>query len=198
MINKDLLKDIRPEAKTENMIIQELKDELLIYNLQTHQTFCLNKTSAMIWQNCDGKKTVHEISLLVSLKLNIAVNEDLVLLALNKLQKEKLLIDSKKSNELLKGVSRRELIHQTALASLTVLPLVYTVLSPTAAQAGSGSCSNPAFDSCVTDADCLTSPTGDTCDENCCITGGFIMGCINTPTNSCPSTPPGCDPIFGC
>jgi hypothetical protein len=55
------LKDY-PHSRTKELVVQELKGELLIYDLSTNKAFCLNETSALVWQLCDGKSSISEIS----------------------------------------------------------------------------------------------------------------------------------------
>ncbi len=47
-----------PLARKNELIIQELPEELLVYDLARHKAHCLNKTSAFIWKHCDGETTV--------------------------------------------------------------------------------------------------------------------------------------------
>ncbi len=52
---------IVPKARKENLVVQELDGEVLIYDLNTNKAFCLNEASALVWQACDGNKDVSEI-----------------------------------------------------------------------------------------------------------------------------------------
>ena len=61
---------ILPAVKKENIVVQELDNEVLIYDLKDNKVFCLNAASAIIWQLCDGTKTVSEISQTAEKKLN--------------------------------------------------------------------------------------------------------------------------------
>jgi len=53
---------LKPESRQSGLVIQELGGEILIYDLREDKAFCLNATSALVWQACDGNKTVGEIS----------------------------------------------------------------------------------------------------------------------------------------
>ena len=55
-----------PHAVTENIIMQELEQEILIYNRQNNQALSLNKTAACVWQSCDGQRTIDQIRAEVS------------------------------------------------------------------------------------------------------------------------------------
>ena len=47
-----------PKARHNKLVIQELEDEVLVYDLERNQAHCLNRTAALIWEHCDGKQTV--------------------------------------------------------------------------------------------------------------------------------------------
>ncbi len=114
-----------PVARKEGLVIQEMPDEVLVYDLETNKAHCLNQTSAFVWKACDGKKSVVEISKL----LGNSVPEDLVWLAIDQLS-EKNLLESKLSLSS-KGQSRREVIKKIGLASVIALPFVASLAAPT-------------------------------------------------------------------
>jgi len=82
----------KPLSKKEDLVIQELPGELLIYNLSTDRAFCLNETSAFVWKQADGKNTVGEIKTLMENEFNAPVNEDLIWLALDQLGRNSLML----------------------------------------------------------------------------------------------------------
>lgn len=139
-----------PLARTENIVIQELENEVLIYDLNLNKAFCLNQTSAIIWQLCDGTKTVSEISQAVSQKFATTVAEDVVWLALEQFKKDKLMANEFKS--VLAGVTRRAAIRKMGLASAIALPVIVSIIAPTSASAATLDCS------CVVPGDCLAKP----------------------------------------
>ena len=96
-----------PKTRQSNMVQQELESEVLIYDLISHKAFCLNKTSALVYQLADGTKTVAEISRLMSIKLKSKVPEDLVWLALNELKNNNLLEYEAEVSNHFAGLSRR-------------------------------------------------------------------------------------------
>lgn len=54
------MKETYPEARHSNIVVRELEDELLIYDLLIHKAYCLNQTSAMVYRLCDGKSSVQK------------------------------------------------------------------------------------------------------------------------------------------
>lgn len=135
MESKNILK-----ARQEDIVVQELENELLIYDLRTDKAFCLNETSALIWQTCDGTKSVSEISREISEKVNSPVSENLVWLALDQLSKDDLLSDRQPVVSKFDGLSRREIIKKVGLTSMVALPLISSLVSPRAAMAQSAVC----------------------------------------------------------
>lgn len=150
----------KPKTRNENIVIQEMNNEILIYDLKDNKAFCLNETSAMIYQLCDGTKTIADISSLMSQKLKTLVNEDLVPLALDELKRDGLLEHAEGFDNYCAGFSRREMVRRAGLASMVALPLVLSIIAPHAVQSASTClglgipfCSpapQPDFNACVT------------------------------------------------
>lgn len=127
-----------PKSRTTNILVQELDKELLVYNLQINKAFWLNETSAIVFQLCDGKNSIADISDSMSRKLKKLVSEDFVRLALNELKKDNLLENSDELKDFFGGMSRREMVKKVGLASMIALPMVSSVVAPNAAMAQSG------------------------------------------------------------
>lgn len=127
---------IKPLARREGLIVQELPDEVLVYDASNDKAHCLNQTAALVWKHCDGKTGIADIVKIVGKELNAPVKDEFVWLALDQLEKEALL--EQETNFSLKtlGVSRREAIKRIGLASVIALPIVTSLLNPMSAQAG--------------------------------------------------------------
>jgi hypothetical protein len=128
----------RPKVDSANYVIQELPDELLLYNLSTNKVFALNRTSGFVWQNCDGEKTVREIAEALEVKLNENVPEELVWLTLERLQNSHLIEINEDTVVREIKVKRREILKKAGLATMAALPLVSSLTAPPAASAQSG------------------------------------------------------------
>lgn len=127
-----------PKTRTENIVVQEIENEILIYDLETNKAFCLNETSALIYQLCDGKKSVEEISQHIKQKLNQPISEDLIWLALDNFKKDNLFEEGEQIEIDFGGLTRRQIIKKVGLASMIALPVVASVIAPSAAMAQSG------------------------------------------------------------
>jgi hypothetical protein len=128
---------VAPQSRKNEIVVQDLNGEVLIYDLKSNKAFCLNETSALVWQACDGTKSVSEISQAISKKLNEPANEDLVWLALDQLKQENLLENSDEIASGFNGMSRREAIRKVGLGTMIALPFVTGLIAPSAAMAQS-------------------------------------------------------------
>lgn len=159
-----------PLSRREDLVVQELNDEMLIYDLKKNKAFCLNATSAMVYGFCDGTKSVSDISKAVGTKLNLPVTDELVWLALDQLRDENLLENNRKLESKFEGFSRREAIKKVGLASVIALPVVSSLVAPTAASAQSGC--TPVGGSCgAGQPGCCP---GSTCIAGVCDDGGTV------------------------
>lgn len=125
---------MKPIARRDDLVIQEVGGEILVYDLRTNKAICLNQTSALIWQNCDGKKDAVEIAQGIEKKLGSNVSEDFVWFAINQLKDESLL-DNDISINKFEGMSRREVVKKIGLTSMIALPVVASLIAPMAIHA---------------------------------------------------------------
>lgn len=140
----------KPISRKANIVVQNLENEVLIYDLTINKAFCLNQTAGLVYQLCDGKRTVAEISDLMSIELKTLVSEDFVWLALDGLKKDGLLENADELTNHFGGLTRREIVKKVGLASMATLPLISSVVAPSAVMAQSetcpvGMCINGAF-----------------------------------------------------
>jgi hypothetical protein len=145
-----------PQARGEKLLVQELGDELLVYDLERDKAHCLNRTAALVWQHCDGHTTLPELAQHVNKELKTEAGEEIVGLALKQLSQRRLLESEAAWME--RAVSRRALLLRLGVLAVT-LPLVTTIVAPTALAAAScgvpcsmGSC--PAGCTCCVDNIC--------------------------------------------
>jgi hypothetical protein len=65
-----------PLARTEKLIIQEVDDELVVYDREKNISHCLNRMAAIVWSFCNGQNTVEEIATLLEQELYISADDD--------------------------------------------------------------------------------------------------------------------------
>jgi len=124
-----------PRARQNDLLIQEVLDETLVYDQHTHQAHCLNNSAAIIWKACDGNTSVSALARLVGTDLDNDAAHLLVANALGELERNGLLMPGALPPT--PAISRRELIARIGLTALA-LPLITSIAAPTAAQAQSG------------------------------------------------------------
>jgi hypothetical protein len=204
----------KPISRKTNIVVQDLENEVLIYDLTINKAFCLNQTSRLVFELCDGKRTIADISDEMSKRLKTLISEDFVYLALDELKKNNLLENSDELTNHFVGMSRREVVKRVGLASMIALPVISSVIAPSAAMAQSGAAlgigaicttspqcqsgncfsgSNPTPLCCSATTQFFGIPTGDfdcvplgaNCSQYCCNGGGNICGFANAcPNNS--------------
>jgi hypothetical protein len=127
-----------PRARQEGLLVQELPHEVLIYDTERHKAHCLNPTAAFVWKNCDGQTSVAEIARRLETSLSTIVDEDVVWYALGQLERDHLLEGKINLPASVNRISRRELIRRLGIGAAVAVPIITSIVAPTAAYAGSG------------------------------------------------------------
>jgi hypothetical protein len=141
-----------PSARKDGLVVQELPDEVLVYDSERHKAHCLNPTAALVWKHCDGRRSVAEMARLLEKSLGTgAVSEDVVRFALNQLERDHLLEEKLMWPTGAKPISRRELVRRLGIGAAVAIPLITSILAPSVAYAGSGA--NPGA-TCTSNSDC--------------------------------------------
>lgn len=143
-----------PRARQEKLLVHELADEVLVYDLKRQKAHCLNKTSALVWNRCDGQTSVAQIAGLLGEKLETEVDENVVWLALKQLEKAQLLGETSPLVGETSRVSRRQLMRTLGLSAAAALPLVTSILAPTSVSAQS--CLPKNFTPCTPSTNCCS------------------------------------------
>jgi hypothetical protein len=163
-----------PRARKDGLVIKELPDETLVYDLERDEAHCLNQTAALVWKRCDGKTTIAKMTSLLHEQLDTSVNADVVWLAVKQLQRFHLIESYDEEIVAMPSVSRRNLVLKYAPAAL-VLPLIMSISAPAAAQAATPTPA-PTPDPCIANPGglgCPCSSDGDCNSQNC---NGGICG----------------------
>jgi hypothetical protein len=118
-----------------------LDGELLVYDLDGDVASHLNRTAALVYANCDGRRTVAELLTLVVDELGEAADEDVVLMALDSLSEHGLIRAGYEERDgAAVALSRRRFFRRAGVAGAAALnaPVVYSMVVPPAAAALSG------------------------------------------------------------
>jgi hypothetical protein len=126
--------DLTPLARQEGLVIQKLDEEVLVYDLERHRAHCLNLAATAIWEQCDGQTPIPEMIRRLQAAIHPAVDEAFVMHGLGQLSRRHLLQEPMTRSG---GVSRREALRRVGVAAAIGLPVVASILAPTAAEAAS-------------------------------------------------------------
>lgn len=154
-----------PKARQRGLIIQELSDEILIYDEARNRAHCLNLTAAKVWKHCDGNTTVQAACRSLSLDFGTPVDEQVVWHAVEQFARDHLLEEQVKlPTSSTKVMNRRQMALRLGFVAVAV-PLVTSIFAPTAAQAGGSppNCITPG-QPCTASAQCCSQLcSGGTC-----------------------------------
>ncbi len=180
-----------PIARTENLLVQEIGNEILVYDIQNDSSHTLNPIATRVWHHCDGNTTIEEIANQLSNDLDMASSEDvdmrgLVYLILEDLERANLISRYATVPVSNISVTRRLLMKNTALlgglAFGMMFPSIKSIIAPSPAMAQSINIDEPCRKFCLFSWDASVDP-GSLEYENYCLK--------NCPTCKNPSAPGG-------
>lgn len=143
-----------PRARREKLVIQELENEVVLYDLDSDQASCLNATAALVWKYADGKTSVDEIAAQMTIELQTPVDAQVVWFAVEQLGKKKLLQEHVAMPSEFVGMTRRDfLLKAGALGAVVAVPVIISLAAPQPAMASTcvlagQSCPNPSGVGC--------------------------------------------------
>jgi hypothetical protein len=152
-----MINTTNPMARQIGLVVQEMPDEVLIYDLDRDKAHCLNNSAALVWKFCDGSRSAADIAREFKTQGVGEVSEDFVWLAIDQLT-EKSLLQSEITPKF-RGQSRRQVIKTIGLASTVLLPVIASLVTPSTVL-GSVSCACTSSSSCATRNNC---PSVTTC-----------------------------------
>ena len=155
-------RDVLPMARTEGLLTQELDDELLIYDRESHDAHSLAPAAATLWRACDGRTPVGELA------RTLGLARDEVEAALAVLEERGLMMPVPDGPRLSRRAALRGgLVAGGALA--IGAPVIRSIVAPDAAAAGTAPCKPPG-------TQCAGS--GECCSGNCFQYGGGFGQCF--------------------
>lgn len=173
-----------PLARSEDLIIEELGDEVLVYDSRADKAHCLSPDAARVWSRCDGSTPTD------GLVAQLGLEADRVEGALDELERCELLDERPAAV----GHTRRELTLKVAKvgAAAATMPLIVSVAAPTPAMAAtlafcqqfsSGNCGGSTGCSSEVGCCCCTPPVGTggrTPGGACASIAGQCKNCVPT------------------
>jgi hypothetical protein len=146
---------MKPRKRRDALVVHELPEEVLVYDLERHKAFCLSKNIAWIWRHCTGQRTPGQIARALEAEIGAPVGEDVIGVALHRLSKARLLREPIELPAASARTSRRQLLrHAGMLGGLTIL----AISAPTVGQAAT----------CLPVGTCVNSSCKDASGRICC------------------------------
>ena len=148
---KNLSKQLIPQARSNGIVVEELADEMLVYDLNRDRAHCLNQTAANVWKLCDGKSSPAEIASRLGTELEPAAAQEVVWTAIDQLGRAGLLENKLKRPTA--AISRRDVMKKIAVAAAIGVPVVTSIVAPKASHAAT---CRPSGQSCGSSAQCCS------------------------------------------
>jgi hypothetical protein len=169
---------LMPRARQDELVVEELPDETLVYDLERDKARCLNPTAALVWSHCDGRTSVAEVAALLGERSATPPDEAVVWMALDRLSRAHLLRDGVTLPADRAQYSRREMLRKLRrVAGISLLlPVIESIVAPLAAAQGSCTTdcgSAPNCTPCKTGSQCIR----ECCNGNCVSSGQARQGC---------------------
>jgi hypothetical protein len=130
-----------PRRIEQDVSVQQIGNEMLAYDGRRHLAFCMNASSAAVWRVADGSRTIMQISAAVSMELDAEISEELVRFAVETLRADGLIepmAEVAASDDASPRMSRRAMLKRLGTGGAILLPVVASIVAPTAAQAYNG------------------------------------------------------------
>jgi hypothetical protein len=147
------INQIGPHAREDGLIVRIIDNEIIVYDKERDKAHCLNQTAALVWNNCDGKRSVAEIARRMQAELNAPVETNVVWYALKQLDKYQLLQDPISLPEDVVALTRREFLKKVGVAAAVAVPMIFSITAPTPAFA---STCKPTGASCGSGVECCS------------------------------------------
>jgi hypothetical protein len=178
------LRTRKPVARSEDLVIEEVEDEVLVYDAKNHQAHCLTSAGAKVWRACDGTKDVPALAESLALSVDDVTRALEMLDGVELLENQGLQIVTN-GNGNGNGLTRRELGRRSAKvgAAAAAAPMLLSIAVPSASAAATPTnfqCALFSVDSCGVNAG-----------------GGAVAGCcccceatnckVGGSTNTCAS-----------
>ena len=96
--------EMKPLARKTDIVVQELENEVLVFDLSVNKAFCLNETCRAVWVKCDGTRSIAQISKELGKEIDSSINIDFVRLAIEQLKQDNLLENNTETSKLFRGV----------------------------------------------------------------------------------------------
>jgi hypothetical protein len=115
---------MKPLSRKSDIFVENLPEEVVLYDKTNNKVHCLNKTAAAVWESCDGTRTVDDLARIVEAKFGAPLDCSLVLQALAELEKADLLESGSFMIPDAGLTSRREAVGKIAMAGTALVATI--------------------------------------------------------------------------
>ena len=117
---------MRPLARRDALLLQTVGSQLVVYDRKRRRLHVLNRSAALVWQHCNGQRDLAQLAQIVGRELGTPADDEVIRLALQKLDDAELLIAWQDSAPHADAVSRREMMSRAmgGLAAAVLMPVV--------------------------------------------------------------------------
>lgn len=124
-----------PLARKDKLVVRELADEVLVYDLTRNKAFCLNRLAGAVWKQSDGQNSALQIAENLSEEFGATIEEKAVWSAVDQLGRDHLLEYCIPMPTSISGVTRRQQLKSLGRAAAIAGPVVAALSVPRAAAA---------------------------------------------------------------
>lgn len=126
----------RPRSRQSNVVVTELENEVLVYDLDRDQASCLNATAALVWKYADGATGIDEIAARMTTDLNAPVDARTVWYAVEQLGSKHLLEERIAVPPRYARMTRRDfLVKAGVVGAVVAIPVIVSLTAPMPAMA---------------------------------------------------------------
>ena len=129
-----MFRTIFPQARKDELLIEDAANELVVYDTQTDKAYVLNPAAAAVWRACNGKRSIQELTRYLNQRT--PTTEQAVWYALGQLN-ELLEQPVTPPREFTKMTRRDFLKRASVAAGAAAIPVVVKIVAPTPAHAQS-------------------------------------------------------------
>jgi hypothetical protein len=172
--------DQKPLARADKLVVEEVGEELLVYDQTNDTAHSLSVAAARVWRACDGERSAKDLS------AELDLDGDTVRRALEELDECNLLGNGEQRD----GMTRREATLKTAKvgAGIASAPLIYSILAPMPALAATQQYCLSIFGECTSDTDTTGCGVCHMAGCSCCGPGSVQGPGVKLCTADCSST----------
>src|SRR3954453_19267331 len=81
------------KARVDALRVEEVHDEVLVYDLARRKAHSLNRQAALLWRLCDGTRDIAELAAALAVATGLEADADVVLHGLRQLDRQGLLAE---------------------------------------------------------------------------------------------------------